>query len=120
MRGDTDPELTVGLPRDITAHTAMDALTHALEAYTNTYANSETDRFAEIAVKLIYENVVNVYNNPKDIKGREALLWRLFMRGWHLHGLMWDMSMHLHIISADISMSPWVGLCCASSCDEIL
>lgn len=76
-----DPELTVGLPVSITAHTAMDALTHALEAYTNTYANSETDRFAEIAVKLIYENVVNVYNNPKDIKGREALLVASFYAG---------------------------------------
>ncbi|MEG0020392.1 MAG: iron-containing alcohol dehydrogenase, partial [Oscillospiraceae bacterium] len=69
-----DPEITVGLPPHITAHTAMDALTHAVEAYISRYANSETNQYAEIAVKLIYENLERVYNNPSDIKGREALL----------------------------------------------
>ena len=33
----------------------MDALTHALEAYVSTYATPETDRYAEMAAKMIYE-----------------------------------------------------------------
>ena len=45
-----DPELTVGLPQGNTIHTAMDALTHALEAYVSTYATPETDRYAEMAL----------------------------------------------------------------------
>ena len=47
-----DPELTVGLPQGNTIHTAMDALTHALEAYVSTYATPETDRYAEMAAKM--------------------------------------------------------------------
>ncbi|MEG0090564.1 MAG: iron-containing alcohol dehydrogenase [Oscillospiraceae bacterium] len=76
-----DPEITVGLPKHITAHTAMDALTHAVEAYISRYATAETNQYAEIAVKLIYENLENVYNNPTDIKGREALLVASFYAG---------------------------------------
>ena len=45
-----DPELTVGLPQGNTIHTAMDALTHAMEAYVSTYATPETDRYAEMAL----------------------------------------------------------------------
>ena len=76
-----DPEITVGLPPHLTAFTAMDALTHALEAYVSNYASEETDRYSEIAIKLIYENLDKVYNNPKDMEGREALLVASFFAG---------------------------------------
>lgn len=76
-----DPEVTVGLPPHITAHTAMDALTHALEAYVSKYATDETNRYASIAIKLIYENLEKVYQNPKDLDGREALLVASFYAG---------------------------------------
>lgn len=48
-----DPELTVGLPPHITAFTGMDALTHAIEAYTNKFALPMVDMFALEAIRLI-------------------------------------------------------------------
>lgn len=76
-----DPELTVGLPPHITASTAIDALTHAIEAYISKNATEETKKYSEISIKLIYDHLENVYNNPKDIEGREALLVASFYGG---------------------------------------
>lgn len=76
-----DPVVTAGLPPHITAATTMDALTHALEAYTNTFATEETDRYALMAIKLIYENVQKAYDTPKDLAAREALLVGSFYAG---------------------------------------
>jgi len=52
-----DPELTLGLPPRITAFTGMDALTHAIEAYTNRYAQPLVDVFALEAIQLIGTNL---------------------------------------------------------------
>ena len=76
-----DPELTVGLPQGNTVHTAMDALTHALEAYVSTYATPETDRFAELAAKMIYEALPVVREEPKNTEMREKLLVAYFLAG---------------------------------------
>ena len=76
-----DPELTVGLPRGNTIHTAMDALTHALEAYVSTYATPETDRYAEMAAKMIYEALPVVREEPKNVEMREQLLVASFLAG---------------------------------------
>ena len=76
-----DPELTVGLPPHTTAHTALDALTHALEAYVAGYADEETDRQARAAVKLIFHYLPIVRENPEDLKAREALLVASFFAG---------------------------------------
>jgi len=48
-----DPELTLTLPPRITAQTGMDALTHAMEAYTSNKANPLSDLVAEKAIALI-------------------------------------------------------------------
>ncbi len=48
-----DPDLTLGLPPHITAYTGVDALTHAIEAYTNKYAHPLVDGFALQAIELI-------------------------------------------------------------------
>lgn len=76
-----DPEITLGLPKNMTAYTAMDALTHALEAYVATYATEDTNRYAEIAVRLIYENLPKVHEAPDNIEAREALLVASFFAG---------------------------------------
>ena len=76
-----DPELTVGLPKHTTAHTALDALTHALEAYVAGYADEETDRQARIAVRLIFQYLPKVQEDPADLEGREALLTASFFAG---------------------------------------
>ena len=76
-----DPELTVGLPKHTTAHTALDALTHALEAYVAGYADEETDRQARIAVRLIFQYLPKVQEDPADQEGREGLLTASFFAG---------------------------------------
>ncbi len=69
-----DPALTIGLPVPTTVFTTMDALTHALEAYVSGFANKKTNGYAEIAIRLIYQNLRKVYDNPQDMKARENLL----------------------------------------------
>lgn len=76
-----DPELTTGLPMGNTVHTAMDALTHALEAYVSDYATPETDRYAEMAAKMIYEALPVVREEPKNVEMREQLLAASFLAG---------------------------------------
>lgn len=76
-----DPALTVGLPPHITAATAMDALTHAVEAYISGYATTRTKRLSEAAIRLIYKNIHRVYENPGDLKAREDMLVASFYAG---------------------------------------
>lgn len=76
-----DAELTVGLPPHITATTGMDALTHAVEAYTNRFAPQYTDRLAEKAVKLIFDNLELAYNDGANITARQNMLRASFYAG---------------------------------------
>lgn len=76
-----DAAITAGLPPHITAATAMDALTHAVEAYVSRYATEETKRMSRAAVRLIYQNLMSVYKNPGDLKARENLLIASFYAG---------------------------------------
>lgn len=69
-----DPDLTIGLPPHVTAATGMDALIHAVEAFTSKNADSLTDVFARQAMKLIYNNIRKVYHNGNDIIARENML----------------------------------------------
>lgn len=76
-----DPELTIGLPPHITSTTGMDALTHAVEAYTNKFAPKYTDRLAEEAVKLIFDNLETVYKDGKNLEARQNMLHASFCAG---------------------------------------
>jgi len=69
-----DPALMVGLPGPITAATGMDALTHAVESYLAAkMPNQESERYASIAAKLIFENLLEAYSNGNNIRAREAM-----------------------------------------------
>ncbi|MBL0141852.1 MAG: iron-containing alcohol dehydrogenase [Betaproteobacteria bacterium] len=68
-----DPSLMIGLPRDVTAATGMDALTHAIEAFIGQWATDYTDRMALAAVALIYGNLRVVVRNGKDLEARERM-----------------------------------------------
>ena len=76
-----DPELTVGLPKHITSTTGMDALTHAVEAYTNLLSPAYTDRYAEQAVKLIFDNLETAYRDGTDIHARQQMQLAAFFAG---------------------------------------
>ncbi len=77
-----DPELTIGLPPFITATTGMDALCHAVEAYTNhTYNTKLEDKLAKEAVKLIYDNLLIAYNDGKNLEARQNMQKAAFFAG---------------------------------------
>lgn len=76
-----DPELTVGLPPHITSTTGMDALTHAVEAYIGHSNTKETAAAAEKATKMIFDNILKVYENGKDIEARENMLEASYLAG---------------------------------------
>lgn len=69
-----DPELTVGLPPDITAATGMDAFIHAVEAFTSKNAYSLTDMLARRAMELIMGNLRDAYTDGSDLAARSAML----------------------------------------------
>ena len=68
-----DPLLTVGLPPKITAETAIDALCHCIEAYTNKFAHPAVDTYALKGIQLISENLLKAYKNGNDLEARAAL-----------------------------------------------
>ena len=77
-----DPELTCGLPPFVTATTGMDALCHAVEAYTNHTYNTELEnRLAKEAVKLIHENLLIAYRDGKDLEARQNMQRAAFFAG---------------------------------------
>lgn len=76
-----DPELTLGLPPHITSTTGMDALTHAVEAYTNRMAPAYTDRLAEKAVRLVFDNLEKVYRDGSDLTARQNMLKASYYAG---------------------------------------
>lgn len=76
-----DPELTRGLPPHITSTTGMDALTHAVEAYTNKFAPKSTDKLAVEAVKLIFENLETVYKDGTNLTARYNMQLAAFYAG---------------------------------------
>jgi 1,3-propanediol dehydrogenase len=63
----------IGKPPGLTAATGMDALTHAVEAYVSTAANSLTDAAAIESIKLITENLRTAVKNGENIKARENM-----------------------------------------------
>jgi len=79
-----DPELTLSLPPKITAQTGMDALTHAMEAYTSKQANPLSDLVAEKAIRLIGENLPKAVKNGQDLKAREGMLLGSLLAGMAL------------------------------------
>lgn len=78
-----DPAIPAKMPPHVTVHTGMDVLTHAIEAYVSTSANSFTDPFAVEAVSLVFEYLEVAYLSPDDISAR----------------------MHMHIASALAGMA---------------
>ena len=68
-----DSRMTLTLPPAITAATGIDALSHAVEAYTCLAKNPLSDAHAIAAITLISENLVNVVKNPGDRNGRLAM-----------------------------------------------
>ena len=76
-----DPELTTSLPPAVTAFTGIDALTHALEAYTSTQAHVISEMYSLEAIDLINSNLAAAYANGDNLEARAAMLMGSLLGG---------------------------------------
>lgn len=63
-----DPELAETMPQKLTAHTGMDALTHAIEAYVSTLNSPFTDPLALKAIHMVFDYLPDSYNEDKNAR----------------------------------------------------
>ncbi|GLW58667.1 bifunctional acetaldehyde-CoA/alcohol dehydrogenase [Kitasatospora phosalacinea] len=69
-----DPALTTHLPKDVTADSGFDALTHCIETYVSVYANDFTDGLALQGIRLVFEHLERaVADGPGDPVARERM-----------------------------------------------
>ncbi|MCG1017280.1 MULTISPECIES: iron-containing alcohol dehydrogenase [Burkholderiaceae] len=77
-----DAELTLGLPRATTAATGIDAMVHAIEAYTSArLKNPLSDRLALQALELLSRHLLPACDNGQDRAAREAMLLGAMLAG---------------------------------------
>lgn len=69
-----DPELTVSMPRTVTAATGIDALSHAVETYVTRPRNDVAQLFGRRAWSLLAENLPTVLDDPRNVEARGAML----------------------------------------------
>ena len=76
-----DPRMTATLPPRTTASTGMDALCHAIEAYTCLQRNPASDGYAVSAIELIREYLDKAVTNGKDLDARLAMANAAYLAG---------------------------------------
>jgi alcohol dehydrogenase class IV len=69
-----DPAMTISMPSGLTASTGMDALTHAIEAYTGIDASPHADALSIAAIEHIFKNIVKATENGNDLEARGGML----------------------------------------------
>ena len=69
-----DPELTVSLPKNFTAYTGLDALSHATEAFVSNRSTTMTDLYALKAIKMIGDSLPLIYEDGTNLKAREEMI----------------------------------------------
>lgn len=76
-----DPEMTMTLPKKATASTGIDALCHAIEAYTCIQKNPLSDAYAISAIKIIMDNIEIAVKNGENKKARLSMANASLMAG---------------------------------------
>jgi len=97
-----DPQLLKSLPKGMTAATGMDALTHAIEAYTSRNRFRDTDRDASLAIKLLFEHLPRAHAHGDDLEARQMVAWASFLAGYaftksslgYVHAISHQLSAH--------------------------
>ncbi|MBA0882811.1 iron-containing alcohol dehydrogenase [Flavobacterium undicola] len=100
-----DPVLTVSLPRNITAATGIDALTHCLEAYTNKFAHPFVDLYALEGVRIIAKYLKRACDDGTDLEARSQVALGSMYGGMCLgpvntaavHALSYPLGVEYHI-----------------------
>ncbi|NLZ80829.1 MAG: iron-containing alcohol dehydrogenase [Clostridiales bacterium] len=65
-----DPELAMSMPKHLIAHTGMDAMTHAVEAYVSTANSHFSDPLALYAIKMVNEELILSYNGDLEMRAK--------------------------------------------------
>lgn len=68
-----DPELTLTVPKQITASTGLDVLAHAVESYWATIHQPVCTACSIYSARLVFEWLEKAYNNPNDLAAREKM-----------------------------------------------
>ncbi len=100
-----DPLLVVSCPPQLTAATGMDALTHAIEAYTSLKAQPMSDVFAISAIKFLSGNLRQAWENGANVEARALTMLGSFQAGVAfsnssvalVHGMARPMGAYFHI-----------------------
>lgn len=101
-----DAGLTIGLPRDVSAATGIDAMVHAIEAYTSArLKNPMSDMLAREALRLISANLIRVCDHPDDLEARGQMLLGAHLAGVAfanapvagVHALAYPLGGHFHV-----------------------
>lgn len=101
-----DAELTVGLPAHVTAATGIDAMVHAIEAYTSKLKkNPYSDLLACEALRLLSKHIVTAVDDGNNLAARSAMLYGAMLAGQAfanapvaaVHALAYPLGGHYHI-----------------------
>ena len=101
-----DADLTLGLPPAVTAATGIDAMVHAIEAYTSKIRkNPYSDVLAREALRLLAANLVTVVEDGQNREARQAVLFGAMLAGQAfanapvaaVHALAYPLGGHCHI-----------------------
>ncbi len=76
-----DPELTLSLPPTVTLHSALDALSHCLEAIWNVNANPVSDTLAVAAAREVLQTLPPLMKNLGDLRLRTRIAWAALTAG---------------------------------------
>ncbi|MEM6481976.1 MAG: iron-containing alcohol dehydrogenase [Pseudomonadota bacterium] len=69
-----DPELTIGMPRAITAGTGLDAFAHCVEAFSSPHYHPMSQGIALEGMRLVIENLPRAYDDGSDIEARANMM----------------------------------------------
>ena len=101
-----DAELTINLPEHITAATGIDAMVHAIEAYTSIHKkNPYSDMLAKEALRLLNHALPVVLQKPKNLSARQDMLFGAMLAGQAfanapvaaVHALAYPLGGHCHL-----------------------
>ena len=76
-----DPDLAETMPKKLVAHTGMDAMTHAIEAYVSSDANPLTDASALKAIEMIYKYLPKAVANGDYMRARDKMAYAQYLAG---------------------------------------